>query len=208
MIRAEHQSAYALRQAGKELVRAVGGQDSSALAAMLATAVYVLIALDRWHQQRGHEQQADAAQLSLTHLQNAYQHAGRPVLTRLTERTPGRDKTQRLASAVHAAVPDHAGHILADPAWPALATTLAQAESAGIPPHRMLKAAAGQRELDSADRPAEVLIWRLRNATTDHMNARTRAATTRTRQTTTASGKPATTPATVRRPDDTTRRGR
>ncbi|ARP71353.1 mobilization protein [Streptomyces pluripotens] len=207
-IRAEHQSAYALRQAGKELMRAVGGEDGSAVVALLATAVYVLIALDHWHQQRGHEQQAAAARQSLTHLQAAYQHTARPVLARLAERTPGPDETRRLAAAVQAVVPEHAQRILTDPAWPALATALAQAESAGTPPRHALTAAAGRRELDSADHPAQVLTWRLRNNTADQTNARTRAATTRTRQATTTSTQSTPTPAAVQRPDDTLRRRR
>ncbi|WP_369390358.1 mobilization protein [Streptomyces sp. CG1] len=213
-IRAEHQSAYALRQAGKELIRAVGGEDGSAVVSLLATAVYVLIALDHWHQQRGHEQQAAAAKQALAHLQNAYQHTARPELARLTDRTPGPDETRRLAAVVQAAVPAHAQRILTDPAGPALATTLAQAESAGTPPRHALTAAAAaaaaaeQRELDSADRPAEVLIWRLRHTTAEQTAARTRAATTRTRHATTTSTPPTTAPPVIQRPTDAVHRRR
>ncbi len=208
-IRAEHQSAYALRQAGKELMRALGGsEDGSAVVALLATAVYVLIALGDWHQQRGHQQQAAAARQSLTHLQAAYQHTARPVLSSLAKRTPGPDETRRLTAVVQAVVPEHAKRILTDPAWPALATALAQAESAGTPPRHALATAAGQRELDSADHPAEVLVWRLRNNTADQADARARAATTRTRQATKTSTHPTPTPAAVQQPADTMRRRR
>ncbi|KUO19855.1 relaxase/mobilization nuclease domain-containing protein [Streptomyces dysideae] len=208
-IRAEHQSAHALRQAGKELIRALGGgEDGSAVAALLATAVYVLIALDHWHQQRGHEQQAAATRQSLTHLHAAYQRTAQPVLAHLAERTPGPDETRRLAAAVQAVVPEHAQRILTDPAWPALATALAQAESAGTPPRPALTAAAGQRELDSADHPAQVLIWRLRSDTANQANARTRAATARTRRATTVTTKPTPAPTAVQQPDHSTRRKR
>ncbi|MFD0571371.1 hypothetical protein ACFQ0T_21935 [Kitasatospora gansuensis] len=98
----------------------------------------------------------------------------------LTRRTPTPATTDRLAAHVHAAVPDHAQRILADPSWPALATALAQAETSGQPPHRALAEAARQRELTTADRPAEVLLWRLRNATTDRLDQRAHIALTRT----------------------------
>lgn len=178
-IRAEHQGAYALRQAGKELIRALPSQNTDVVTALLATAIYVLIALNHWHAQRGHQQQAAAAQQTLVHLRSAYQHTAGPALARLTERAPAPDQARRLAATVQAAVPQHAQRILADPAWPALATALAQAESAGTPPRRALTDLAQQRELDTADHPAEVLTWRLRNATADQINQRTRAAQVR-----------------------------
>lgn len=178
-IRAEHQSAYALRQAGKELIRGLGGKDTDVVTALLVAAIHVLRALDHWHEQRGHQQQAAAAQQTLVHLQAAYQHSARPALAHLAERTPSHDETRRLAATVQAAVPEHAQRILTDPAWPALATALAQAESAGTPPRHALADLAEQRELDTADHPAEVLIWRLRSSTTDRINQRARAAQTR-----------------------------
>nr|WP_308042244.1 mobilization protein [Streptomyces sp. 8L] len=149
-IRADHQSAYALRQAGKELIRGLGGKDGDAVTTLLSTAVFVAIALARWHEQHGHQQQAAAAQQTLVYLRTAYQHAARPTLAHLAERTPGPDEARRLAATVQAAVPDHAERILTE-----------------------------QRELDTADHPAEVLIWRLRTNTTDRINQRTRAAQTR-----------------------------
>ncbi|GGZ20827.1 hypothetical protein GCM10010365_46440 [Streptomyces poonensis] len=44
---------------------------------------------------------------------------------------------------------------------PALTTTLAQAETAGHNPRRLLAEVSAQRELDSAEHPAEVLNWRI-----------------------------------------------
>ncbi|MFD5084245.1 relaxase/mobilization nuclease domain-containing protein [Kitasatospora sp. NPDC058406] len=188
-IRAEHQPAAALRSAAKELLyTASSGKDGEAAAALLSTAVFVLIAIAHWHQARGHQQQAAAAQQTLVHLRTAYQHTAEPILADLARRTPTTATTDRLAAHVHAAVPGHAQRILADPAWPALATALAQAETSGQPPHHALTEAAGQRELTTADRPAEVLLWRLRNATADRLDQRARVARTRT------AGLPATTP--------------
>lgn len=91
--------------------------------------------------------------------------------------------TRRLTAVVRAITPEYAERILGDPAWPALATVVAQAESAGISPRHALTAVVEQRELHTADRPAEVLVWRLRSATAEWTAARTQAATARTPQT-------------------------
>ncbi|MEY9843064.1 hypothetical protein ABH940_000112 [Streptacidiphilus sp. BW17] len=178
-IRAEHRAADALRQAGKALFAVSGSKEGDFVTAALVSAVYLLVALGEWHAQRGHEQQAAAARDSLAHLRTAQQQAARPQLARLAERAPSREVQNRLAAAVQATVPEHAQRILADPAWPALATVLAQAESAGTPPRRALADLAGQRELTSADHPAEVLIWRLRNQNANRLAQRTQAATMR-----------------------------
>ena len=178
-IRGQHQQAHALRTAGRELVRALTDEDGSAFVALLCTAILVIQVLEHWHQTRGHQQQAAAAQQSLTHLQTAYEHAAQPVITQLALRTPSSPETQRLADAVRATAPEHADRILTDPGWPALATVLAQAESAGQAPRRILADAAQQRELGTADRPAEVLLWRIRNTTADHITARAQVALTR-----------------------------
>ncbi|MER7670664.1 mobilization protein [Kitasatospora sp. NPDC096128] len=184
-IRAEHQQAAALRSAAKELLDTAGsGEDGATAAALLSTAVFVLIAIARWHEAHGHRQQAAAAQQSLVHLRTAYRQTAEPVIADLTRRTPTPKTTDRLAAQVQAAVPEHAQRILADRSWPALATALAQAESAGQPPHRALTEAAQQRELTTADRPAEVLLWRLRNATADRIDQRAQAAQARTTSTT------------------------
>ncbi|MFK0173981.1 relaxase/mobilization nuclease domain-containing protein [Streptomyces sp. NPDC090306] len=178
-VRAEHRTAHALRQAGRAPLTTSGGKDDSLLAVALVSAVYLLIALGEWHAQRGHQQQAAAAQQALTHLRTAQQQAVRPVLAQLTSRTPSPQAQHRLAATVRATVPDHAERILTDPAWPALATALAQAESAGLRPRRALADLAGQRELNTADHPAEVLVWRLRNATAERVDRRARSAATR-----------------------------
>jgi hypothetical protein len=183
-IRADHHSATALRTAAKELLHTLASdKDGSAVAALLDTAVFVLILLARWHETRGHQQQVAATRQTLIHLQTAYQQTAEPVLADLTSRTPTPQTAQRYATALRTTIPDHADHILADPAWPALATTLAKAESAGQNPRHLLTTIVRQRELDTADHPAEVLNWRIQHQTTEHQAARVRAATARPHRT-------------------------
>ncbi|MDH6577559.1 relaxase/mobilization nuclease domain-containing protein [Kitasatospora sp. MAP5-34] len=161
-IHADHQQAAALRTAAKELLHGLGSdKDGAAAAALLSTALFVLIAIARWHDACGHQQQAAAAQQSLVHLRAAYRQTAEPVLADLTRKAPTPQSTQRFAADVRAAIPEHAERILADPAWPALATTLAKTESTGRRPRHVLAEAAARRELDTADSPAEVLNWRL-----------------------------------------------
>ncbi|MEY9955313.1 mobilization protein [Streptacidiphilus sp. MAP5-52] len=200
-IRAEHRTADALRQAGRALLTVSGSKDGDVITGALISAVFLLIALSEWHAQRGHEQQAAAGRQSLAHLQAAYQQSARPHLAQLADRTPSREEKIRLTAAVEATIPDHAHKILADPACPALFTALAQAESAGTPPRRALADLAGQRELHTADRHAEVLVWRLRGAAADRDIKRARAAGARstTRRTPTPSN-PATAPTRPRQP--------
>ncbi|WP_042434131.1 relaxase/mobilization nuclease domain-containing protein [Streptacidiphilus anmyonensis] len=178
-IRAEHRAADALRQAGRALLTVPGSKDGDVVTAALVSAVFLLIALGEWHTQRGHQQQAAAARQALAHLRTAQQQAAQPRLAQLTDRTPNREEADRLAAVVQTVVPEHAQRILTDPAWPALATTLAQAESAGTPARRALSDLTGQRELATADHPAEVLLWRLHNHTADQISRRTSAATHR-----------------------------
>jgi hypothetical protein len=139
----------------------------------------VLIALSRWHELRGHQQQTAASHQALVHLQAAYEQSAGPALADLAARTPGPEVGEQFATAVRATIPEHADRILTDPAWPALATTLAKAQSAGHGPRHTLSDAAGQRELDTADHPAEVLNWRIQHQTTEHIARRVQAGTAR-----------------------------
>ncbi|MCX4748029.1 mobilization protein [Kitasatospora sp. NBC_01287] len=183
-IRAEHQQAVALRSAAKQVLHAADSGEGGTTAALLSTAMFTVIAIAHWHQTRGHQQQAHAAQQALVHLRTAYRQTAEPVIADLTRCTPTPKTADRLAAQVQTAIPDHAQRILADPSWPALATALAQAESAGQLPRRALTEAAQLRELTTADRPAEVLLWRLRNATADRIDQRAQAARARTTSTT------------------------
>jgi hypothetical protein len=137
--------------------------------------VHVARAAAKWHEQRGHEQQAAAAEEAFRRLQAGYQQAAAPVLADLTRRAPRPATARRFEQDVRAALPDHAERTLADPTWTALTTTLAHAESAGHNPRRLLAEVGSERELDSAEHPAEVLNWRI----TAQPNRRTQAARSR-----------------------------
>ncbi|MFG2627034.1 relaxase/mobilization nuclease domain-containing protein [Streptomyces sp. NPDC048473] len=158
--RADHQAAHALCQAAKELAYASNEPGGLAIALLFAT-VHLARAAAKWHEQRGHQQQAAAADEAFRHLQAGYQQAATPVLADLTRRAPRAETARRFEQDLRAALPDHADRILADPIWTALTTTLAQAETAGHNPRRLLAEAGTQRELDSAEHPAEVLNWRI-----------------------------------------------
>ncbi|MDW4907548.1 mobilization protein [Streptomyces sp. ADMS] len=170
-IRADHRAATYLREAAKELAYATHDPGGLAIALIFA-ALHLARAAAKWHEQRGHEQQAVAAEEAFRHLQAGYQQAAQPVLADLTRRAPRATTINRFEQDLRAALPDHAARVLADPTWPALTTTLARAETAGHNPRRLLTEVAAQRELDTAENPAEVLNWRI----TAQPNRRTQAA--------------------------------
>ncbi|MGW5391856.1 relaxase/mobilization nuclease domain-containing protein [Streptomyces koyangensis] len=160
---AENQAAHILRRAARDVARTATGPDGSAFAALLAALVWATIIAVRWHEAKNHAHQAEAARQALHHLHTAADHALLPVIDNLAARQPSDQASRTLAHDVRAAVPDHADRILADPAWPALATVLADAEAGGHKPHQLLKEAAAQRELTSARQPARVLITRIQH---------------------------------------------
>ncbi|MFE5258527.1 relaxase/mobilization nuclease domain-containing protein [Streptomyces coelicoflavus] len=162
-IRAEDRAAHALRSAARDIVHTATGPDGSALAALAAALVWATIVAARWHEAKHHAHQADAARQAVQHLQTAADRALAPTLAELTARPPKNQARRVLASDVRAAVPDHAERILTDPAWPALATVLADAEARGHQTHQLLKEAAAQRELTTARQPARVLITRIQH---------------------------------------------
>ncbi|MFJ5719447.1 relaxase/mobilization nuclease domain-containing protein [Streptomyces sp. NPDC093149] len=157
---ADHQAATALRKAAKELAYASNQPGGLAIALLFAT-VHLARAAAKWHEQCGHEQQAAAAEEAFRHLQTAYQQAATPVLADLARRAPRAATARRYEQDVRAALPDHADRLLTDPNWTALTTTLAHAETAGHNLRRLLAEVGTQRELDSAEHPAEVLNWRI-----------------------------------------------
>ncbi|MEU9067293.1 mobilization protein [Streptomyces sp. NPDC048306] len=185
-IRAEDRAAHALRSAARDIVHTATGPDGSALAALVAALVWATIIAGRWHEAKHHAHQADAARQAVQHLQTAADRALAPTLAELTARPPREQARRVLASDVRAAVPDHAERILADPAWAALATALADAEARGHQPHQLLKEAAAQRELDTARQPARVLITRIQHTARNPAPNR-RAEAARRRSTITAS---------------------
>ncbi|MFJ3146466.1 relaxase/mobilization nuclease domain-containing protein [Streptomyces halstedii] len=201
--RADHQAATALREAAKELAYASNQSGGLAIALLFAT-VHLARAAAKWHEQRGHEQQAAAAEEAFRHLQAAYQHVATPALADLARRAPRATTAHRYEQDVRAALPNYADRILTDPAWTALTTTLAQAGTAGHNPRRLLIEVAAQRELDSAEHPAEVLTWRI----TAQPNRRTHAA--RSRSTISETSSMSATPhppaiSVVRRPEERSR---
>ncbi|SCD37460.1 hypothetical protein GA0115245_139829 [Streptomyces sp. di188] len=159
-IRADHQAATALRKAAKELAYASHEPGGLAVALLFAT-VHLARAAAKWHEQRGHEQQAAAVEEAFRHLQVACQQAATPVLADLARRAPRATTTSRFEQDLRTVIPDHADRVLADPSWAALTTTLARAETAGHNTRHLLAEVAAQRELDSAEHPAEVLNWRI-----------------------------------------------
>ncbi|WP_405822934.1 mobilization protein [Streptomyces sp. NBC_00838] len=158
--RADHEAAHTLRQAAKELAYASNEPGGLAIALLFAT-VHLARAAAKWHEQRGHQQQAAAADEAFRHLQVGYHQAAAPVLAELTRRAPRAETARRFERDLRAALPDHADRILADPAWTALTTTLAHAETAGHNTRRLLAEVGTQWELDSAEHLSEVLNWRI-----------------------------------------------
>lgn len=171
-VRAEHQAAAGLRHAARDIVRAADGPDGSTLAVLLATLVWAAILAGRWHQARGHQQQAEAAHRAVRHLEAAYDQAAAPQFAALVHRQPKEETRNTLAHDVRAAVPEHAERILADPNWPALATVLADAEAGGHQPHQLLAQAVERRELATARLPAKVLISRIQHTSRNPVPSR------------------------------------
>ncbi|MFF5333063.1 relaxase/mobilization nuclease domain-containing protein [Streptomyces sp. NPDC013181] len=201
--RADHQTATALRKAAKELAYA-SNEPGGLTISLLFAAVHLARAAAKWHEQRGHEQQVAAAEEAFRHLQSAYQQAATPALADLTRRAPRATTAHRYQQDVRATLPNHADQILTDPNWTALTTTLAQAETAGHSPRRLLIEVAAQRELDSAEHPSEDLTWRI----TAQPNRRTHAA--RSRSTISETSSMSATPhspamSVVRRPEERSR---
>ncbi|RUP68586.1 hypothetical protein SSPNP10_07560 [Streptomyces sp. NP10] len=162
-VRAEDRAAVALRSAARDIVHTATGPDGSALAALVAAMVWAAILAARWHEAHGHAHQAEAARTTLQHLEAAADKAAAPVIANLSLRGPDDNTRRTLAHDVRAAAPTDADRILADPAWPVLATVLTDAEAGGHRPRQLLTEAAAQRELGSARQPARVLITRIQH---------------------------------------------
>lgn len=163
-IRAHHQQTQATRRAVKAILREPTPKDGTLLTIVLDALLLAVIAAQHWHRTRNHTQQAEAARQAAEHLRVAYRAAAAKPLAVIHHR--GRRLAlpllERQAAAVRQALPDLAEQILADPAWPTLATTLNDATTAGHDPTALLTQAARHRELDTAANLTEVLTWRLR----------------------------------------------
>jgi hypothetical protein len=155
-------AARALIQSGPALGR---GEDGAATAMLLNILITAAVMAAHWHAARGHAQQAGASRQTATHLRAAYQAAATTPLT--TMRTNGQSLTaparHQAVTTVEAVLPDQAARIQAEPNWPALAATLAEAAQAGHDPVALLHRAVDNRELATADSLTDVLLWRLRH---------------------------------------------
>ncbi|MGW9046942.1 relaxase/mobilization nuclease domain-containing protein [Streptomyces lydicus] len=167
-IRAERADNRAVRSAARGIIRAGNalgkGEDGGATAMLLSTMVLVAIAAARWHSARGHAQQAAASQLASQHLRAAYRGAATVPMNAMREhgRRLPEPTRRRHADTITATLPDQGDRIRREPGWDALTATLDQAERAGHDPSALLKEAIEWRELDTAGRVTDVLVWRLR----------------------------------------------
>ncbi|WP_239516421.1 MULTISPECIES: mobilization protein [unclassified Streptomyces] len=167
-VRAARGHDRALRQAARDLVHggpALGrGEDGASTAMLIDMAFFLVTAAAAWHGRKEHAQQAAAALQAAEHLRAAYQAAAGHPMAVLHQR--GRllppALQRRHAAVLRQAVPELAEQVLAEAGWPALASTLADAEAAGHDPAGLLVQATGRRELDTASSVSDVLVWRLR----------------------------------------------
>ncbi|MFB7740378.1 relaxase/mobilization nuclease domain-containing protein [Streptomyces sp. NPDC056112] len=174
----EGQARELYRESAQVLSRSVAAAGRSDMAAALGFLLALVTAVEAsrtWHEAQEHRSQAHAAGRAGRLLREAVEvtagaAAAREYTPRQRKATAARPRTgQRLAAAgerpmagvVQQAVPSHARAVLADPAWPALRTRLAQIERDGEDPADVLAAVAARRELGTADSVAEVLTWRL-----------------------------------------------
>ncbi|RYJ31473.1 hypothetical protein CU044_0483 [Streptomyces sp. L-9-10] len=112
-IRADQEEAAALRSAARELLSGNTSTDGAVVVDLTVAAIY-----SRWHEKRGHEQQAAAAEQTPVHLRVAYAATAQPVLTDLARRAPRQQNTDGYAAAVRQALAEHAERLLTAPAWP------------------------------------------------------------------------------------------
>ncbi|MFE6227561.1 mobilization protein [Streptomyces sp. NPDC057854] len=167
-VRAARGHDHALRQAARDLVDggpALGrGEDGATAAMAIDMLIFLITAAAHWHAKKQHAQQAEAAHRAAEHLRAAYQAAAEYPMAMLNHR--GRRLApawqRHHSAAVRQALPELADRILAEPGWPALAATLAEVQAAGHSPATLLAQAAARRELGTAERVSDVLVWRLR----------------------------------------------
>ncbi|MET8826398.1 relaxase/mobilization nuclease domain-containing protein [Streptomyces sp. NPDC004610] len=167
-VRAARGHDNALRRAARDLVHsgpALGrGEDGATTAMAIDMLLFLITAAAHWHARKQHAQQAEAAHRAAAHLRAAYQAAAEHPMALLNHRgrhlAPSRQRHH--SAAVRRALPELADRILAEPGWPALAATLADAQAAGHNPAALLGEATRRRELTSATSISDVLVWRLR----------------------------------------------
>jgi hypothetical protein len=131
-IAAGHASARVLRRSVQVIWKDPAWHgDGAGLAMLLDVALTAVAYTMHSHRTRQHAQQQAATEQTLIHLQAGYAQITRPVLASLSCRALSPQTKRRYAHHLRQAAPEHAERILADSAWDALATVLAEAEAAG-----------------------------------------------------------------------------
>ena len=177
---ADYQAGQALRDFAYQLTSAAGTGDSAAW--LLCAAIAAVVAVARWHEARHHQQQAQAAKQTLTHLRAAYQQTAAEPLARLAAQPPAPHITSRWETYIRTVLPQAAERITTDPAWPALATTLQLTQTTTGKPPTFLTTEHGKRELTVAEDPIALLLWRLHDQQAEQHHRRVEAAAKRTTQ--------------------------
>jgi len=161
-MRALRSAARALLAGGPSLGRA---NDGDAAAALFDILMLMAITLYRLHRAAGQRQHAATAKATRDQLRAAYTQAAAKPLTALTaqgKRLPQAVQARHTAAVRQALPADLAGRVLGGAQWLALSATLTEAQTHGHDPAALLRQAIGSREMDSADNPAAVLLWRIR----------------------------------------------
>ncbi|MER8040357.1 relaxase/mobilization nuclease domain-containing protein [Streptomyces hydrogenans] len=167
-IRAARGHDHALRRAAHDLAHsgpALGrGEDGATTAMVIDMLFFLVTAGAHWHARKQHFQQAEAAHRAAAHLRAAYPAAADHPMAFLHQRgshlTPAWQRHH--VATLRQALPELADQVLAEPGWPALAATLDEARTTGHDLTALLVQAAARRELDTAARMSDVLVWRLR----------------------------------------------
>ncbi|MEY9938592.1 mobilization protein [Streptacidiphilus sp. MAP5-3] len=168
--RAADRELRALRSAARQTLAggaSLGrGKDVDPVLMLLDLMLLLGVALYRWHEAEGHRQHARAARQAADHLEAAARQTATVPLRTLTaeSRSVPTPVRQTLATTVrHTLPPELAERVVTGKNWPALAGALLQAGQRGLDVTGLLTAFAGERELDSAQDPAVVLLWRVRH---------------------------------------------
>lgn len=138
---------------------------------LIATALLAVIAVAQWHQANKHEAQARAAAQAAHNLRNAYRATAPRALDRLVaDHAPDDQLAAEYAKVTRDVLAKRTdatitAAVLADPAMAALTAAVHRGVERGHLPLVLLDQAVTQRELASADNPAEVLAWRVHRLT-------------------------------------------
>ncbi|MFC8076241.1 relaxase/mobilization nuclease domain-containing protein [Streptomyces sp. NPDC057307] len=174
-VQAENRHAVRLRGAVRAMLRTPppNSTDGTLLALLLDTIVLATAATLRWHDLHHHDQQVTATRNALTHLHTAADQAATSALATVKRAGPTSPAVRlRYERVVRVVLPEHADRILNAADWEALAATLARADTRGLDPVEVLRAAA-QRPLDDARYPARLLAWRIQQTTHTAQTPRT-----------------------------------